>query len=286
MSGHLPNRRARRALRRASLVLGVVAASGLVVGATASPASAQLWPAVAISIGWPEILAAGVVYCIATDCLGSNRAQAGAGNGGIVRGSDLTIPVGSYNQCETDISANNHTFHALLDSGANGHLTFGRNHAKALGFNPDSLSYSYTYGSANGTGHLAKVTLREVRIGNWSLRDVPAEITQAEQSEVLVGLEILHPLNFRLSGGACHLQLPQAAVKASVHPSPSALPRQDNQPASAPRVSRIEPEPPPAGSPLAMANDQQKTGFCLYVMQRRQFAAAEWCADYLASRSR
>src|SRR6516165_3084826 len=94
-------------------------------------------------------------------------------------GSELTIPVGSYNQCETDVTANGHSFHSLLDSGASGHMTFGSNHAKALGFNPDSLSYTGSFESANGTGHYAKITLRELRIGNWSLRDVPAEITQA-----------------------------------------------------------------------------------------------------------
>jgi clan AA aspartic protease (TIGR02281 family) len=217
-------------------LLGGVVLSGVV----ASPASAQLLPAVAITIGWPEILAAGVVYCIATDCLGVNTAQAAPQPGG-KGGNGLTIKVGGYNQCETEFVADGHSFRGLLDSGASGHVVFGRNQAKALLGSEAAGRLSYndgTYSSANGIGHYSRVTLKELRIGNWSIHDVPAEINQAEMDEPLIGLEILHALQFQVSGGYCHLSLPQSlVVVASVHHAPSAPVASAVQPA-APMVSR------------------------------------------------
>src|SRR5271155_4905617 len=62
-AGYLPNRHTRRALRRAGVVVFGVMLSGLVVGS----AQAQ-WQPFVITLGWPEILAAGIVYCVATGC--------------------------------------------------------------------------------------------------------------------------------------------------------------------------------------------------------------------------
>src|SRR5215472_15517069 len=123
-----------------------------------------MWPLI-ITIDWEAVMAAlmgGVAYCTIAGCGADKSAPQGNNTG-----NELTIPVGSYNQCETEITANGRSFHVLLDSGASGHLTFGRNHAKALGYDVDKLSFNDgSYESANGTGHYAKVTLREVRIGS------------------------------------------------------------------------------------------------------------------------
>jgi clan AA aspartic protease (TIGR02281 family) len=195
-----------------------------------------------LALEWADILLGGVAACAILGC-GSINGPSHSATGGA--GREISIPVGSYNQCETDLTANGHTFHGgLLDSGASGHLTFGSNHAKALGFDAESLSYSGSFESANGTGRYAHVKLRELKIGNWSLRDVPAEITQATQSAPIVGLEILHVLNFHLSGGYCHLELPGRSVAASMHPSPSVPLRTDIQPAPVPTYT---PPPRPDG---------------------------------------
>ena len=253
-AGYLPNRRARRALRRAGVVVFGVMLSGVVAGS----AQAQ-WQPFVITLGWPEILAAGIVYCVATGCGADNPAQAGVGNGGKGNGgntgAELRIPVGSYHQCEYDITANGHSFpQSVFDSGASGHLSFGKNHARDLGFDPGKLSYSHVYGSANGEGHEAKVTINELKIGNWTLRAVPAVITEATQSQVLVGLEILGPLNFRLSKDYCYVSLPQAAVMASLHPSPSA-----------PVATNIEPT---AREP---ARRRSTDGYCAQVLREPQY---------------
>jgi clan AA aspartic protease (TIGR02281 family) len=148
-------------------------------------------------------------------------------------GRQVVIPVGSSNECQSDLRANNHQFRVLLDSGATGHLTFGRNHARDLGFEPERLSYSHTYTSANGDGRYASIRLREVRLSSFVMRDVPAEITDAPQSEPLLGLEILHTLNFHLTDGYCLLTLPDNVTAATVEtkpPSPDRW-RSDEKPA-------------------------------------------------------
>jgi clan AA aspartic protease (TIGR02281 family) len=125
-------------------------------------------------------------------------------------GHRLLIPADAHGSCYVSASVNGALFnHMLLDSGAAGdHLVFGRNHAARLGFDPDTLSYDDTYGSANGTGHEAVVTLREFRIGSFVLHDVPAAITEKALFAPLVAVGILHRLGMRLIDGHCELRLP------------------------------------------------------------------------------
>lgn len=83
------------------------------------------------------------------------------------------------------------------------HLTFGRNHAAKLGFDPAKLAFNQVYSSANGLAYLAKVRVREFRLDNFVMRDVPVSITKPFQPTALVGIDILRRLNLRLQDGNC-----------------------------------------------------------------------------------
>jgi clan AA aspartic protease (TIGR02281 family) len=120
----------------------------------------------------------------------------------------LVIPGDADGSCYVSARANGALFNMQLDTGSIGDLTFGRNHAAQLGYNSSSLHYDNEYGSVNGTGHEANIRLREFRLGNFVMRDVPATITKAPQDAPLIGIEILHRLNLALSGGNCELRLP------------------------------------------------------------------------------
>jgi len=117
----------------------------------------------------------------------------------------LVIPGDAYGQCRVAARVNGEVFRSLLDTGDSGHLTFGRNHSARLGFDSAKLSFSHSYGSANGVGHYARVRVREFRLETFVLRDVPADITDAPQSEPLLGIEILRRLNLKLKDGNCEL---------------------------------------------------------------------------------
>jgi clan AA aspartic protease (TIGR02281 family) len=118
----------------------------------------------------------------------------------------LVVPGDVYGQCYVAAHINGSLYGSLLlDSGASGHLTFGRNHAAQLGFDPAKLAYSYRYGSANGIGHYASIRVREFRLESFVMHDVPAEITEASQQAPLLGIDILRHLNLHLRDGKCEL---------------------------------------------------------------------------------
>jgi clan AA aspartic protease (TIGR02281 family) len=114
--------------------------------------------------------------------------------------------------CQTEVIVNGRLFSMTADSGATGEaaLVFGRNHARALGFDPHALQYRVSYTSANGDGWSARVILRSVRLQSFVMYDVPADITEADQSDPpTLGAAILHKLHFEMGDGYCRLTLPE-----------------------------------------------------------------------------
>jgi predicted aspartyl protease len=102
----------------------------------------------------------------------------------------------------------------ILDSGALGSpLLFGSNMADDLGLDRQSLDFSQRYAAINGEGSAAFVTLPEITLLGLTFRDVPAVITQAPQTEGLIGAEILHHLNFTTTPGYCSLSMPVEAAR-------------------------------------------------------------------------
>jgi clan AA aspartic protease (TIGR02281 family) len=158
-----------------------------------------MWPAI-FAIDW-ELLGSAAVGALTALWVTHQTPQVVNG------GRQFVIPSGFGNECHADVRANEHVFSMLLDTGAVGStpLVFGRNHARDLGFDPAKLSYSYSYSSANGEGHYAKVRLRSLRLQSFVMHDVAAQITEATQSDPLLGAEILHKLNFQLKNGNCIL---------------------------------------------------------------------------------
>jgi clan AA aspartic protease (TIGR02281 family) len=124
-------------------------------------------------------------------------------------GHRLLIPADAHGSCFVTASINGARFdHVLLDSGMNGYIGLGRNHAARAGFDPETLAYDQSFGSANGEGRESEVRLREFRIGSFVLHDVPAVISEQEVFAPLVGIEILQRLGLRLAGDHCEIRLP------------------------------------------------------------------------------
>ena len=121
------------------------------------------------------------------------------------------VALGSWGKgCYVEARSNGQIFPMLLDTGASGTLTFGRNHAERLGFDPSKLDFDHSYRSANGEGYYATIRLREFRLDTFIMRDVEADITQAPQSVPLLGVELLHRLHLHLKDGNCILTVPRA----------------------------------------------------------------------------
>ena len=124
-------------------------------------------------------------------------------------GHTLVVPVG-HGQCQLDLLIGTARFRgALADSGANGYLTLGRNHARQAGIDLAQVRFNQTYESANGRGRGGETRVPWVRIGNFfELRDVPVAVTEIDQPQVLIGIQILRALNFRVQGDRCELGAP------------------------------------------------------------------------------
>jgi clan AA aspartic protease (TIGR02281 family) len=112
-------------------------------------------------------------------------------------------------------SAGPASFTFLIDTGASD-VSFGKNDAKKLGFDPAKLSFDQTYSSANGIGHQAAVTLPELRLGGVVVaRNVEASIVNADMSRPLLGASILKTLHLQYSQGNCELTLPGRGTVAT-----------------------------------------------------------------------
>ena len=80
----------------------------------------------------------------------------------------------------------------LVDTGAS-LVTLTPADARSAGINPASLAFSGHVQTANGTARMAPVTLREIRIGQLSLYDVPAAVLE-HLNVSLLGMSFLSRL--------------------------------------------------------------------------------------------
>lgn len=94
----------------------------------------------------------------------------------------------------------------LLDTGAS-MVVLNRRDASRLGFDTDRLSFTQPTRTANGIGMGAPIRLREIRVGQIALRDIPAMVNQAPMSTSLLGVNFLERLSgYSVEGGTLTLR--------------------------------------------------------------------------------
>jgi clan AA aspartic protease (TIGR02281 family) len=127
-------------------------------------------------------------------------------------GNALILPA-SQGWCSTDLWIGDTRLRgAIADSGATGWITIGRNQARQAGIDVARLRFSGTYESANGRGHFAQTLVRWVRIGTaFQVIDVKVAVTDVDQTEALIGIELLRDLNFRVRADHCELSWGKSA---------------------------------------------------------------------------
>jgi aspartyl protease family protein len=76
-----------------------------------------------------------------------------------------------------DAAVNGAPVRMLVDTGAS-LVTLTPQDARAAGIAPSELVYNARVNTANGTAHMAPVTLREIRIDQLTLYDVPAAVLE------------------------------------------------------------------------------------------------------------
>ncbi|MGQ0677481.1 MAG: retropepsin-like aspartic protease family protein [Rhodospirillales bacterium] len=83
----------------------------------------------------------------------------------------------------------------LVDTGAS-EVVLTPGDARRIGFNPNALSYTQRYRTANGIGEGAPIRLTRITVGPIEVEDVRASVNRAEMAGSLLGMTFLG----RLSG--------------------------------------------------------------------------------------
>jgi aspartyl protease family protein len=81
----------------------------------------------------------------------------------------------------------------LVDTGASA-VVLSSEDARRIGLHPQRLTYSQRFQTANGVVRAAPVTLREVRVGQFSVYDLPASVNEASLAVSLLGMAFLSRL--------------------------------------------------------------------------------------------
>ena len=82
----------------------------------------------------------------------------------------------------------------LVDTGASD-IVLTMADAGRLGFHPATLRFTQPFATANGEVRGAPVVLREIRVGQFSLFNVPASVNEAPLRVSLLGMSFLQQLN-------------------------------------------------------------------------------------------
>ena len=103
-------------------------------------------------------------------------------------------------------TVNGATVRFMVDTGASV-VVLTPNDARRVGLDPDKLSYSIRFRTANGTGFGAPVVLPEIRIGPVTITNVRAAVNKTPMADSLLGQSFLDRLSgYRVSDGTLTLQ--------------------------------------------------------------------------------
>ena len=89
----------------------------------------------------------------------------------------LVYPANEQGHVILDAAVNGASVRLLVDTGAS-LVTLTPADARVAGITPGELVFNHRVSTANGSARMAPVTLREIRIGQLSIYDVPAAVLE------------------------------------------------------------------------------------------------------------
>jgi aspartyl protease family protein len=107
--------------------------------------------------------------------------------------NSIAVTRDALGQYRVQASVNGAPIEFLVDTGAS-HVVLAPADAARAGLRTGELRFSGRASTANGEVALAPVTLREIRIGQFGRRDVPAMVNQVPMSVSLLGMSFLSSL--------------------------------------------------------------------------------------------
>ena len=120
--------------------------------------------------------------------------------------NELTYRANGWGQFVVDAEVNGTAVRFLVDTGAS-YLSLTPRDAAAIGLSPSGLTYNLRMNTAKGVARAAEVRLREVRIDQLSIDDVPAIVMEDPSGISLLGMSFLDRLEgHRISNGVLTIE--------------------------------------------------------------------------------
>ena len=92
----------------------------------------------------------------------------------------------------------------MVDTGAS-NVVLSNSDAARLGIETEGLTYLGSAQTANGTVRTARVSLTDVRLGDWVDASIPAYVTDGEMEGSLLGMDYLHLYRLEIDGARMRL---------------------------------------------------------------------------------
>jgi aspartyl protease family protein len=119
----------------------------------------------------------------------------------------VSIPAGDYGHFQTEAEINGRPVDVMVDTGAS-LVALTYEDADRLGIYVNPSDFSHTAKTANGMARVAPVTISRITIGDITVRDVPAVVSERGKSDrTLLGMSFLGRLSrVEMRGGTLVLQ--------------------------------------------------------------------------------
>lgn len=107
----------------------------------------------------------------------------------------VSIPAGDYGHFRTEAEINGRPVDVMVDTGAS-LVALTQEDADRLGIYVHPGDFTHTAKTANGTARVAPVTISRISIGDITVRDVPAVVSEKGKSDLtLLGMSFLGRLS-------------------------------------------------------------------------------------------
>lgn len=119
----------------------------------------------------------------------------------------VSLPAGAYGHFEAEAEINGRTIDVMVDTGAS-LVALTYDDARRLGIYVKPSDFTHIAQTANGTARVAPVTISRISIGDITVRNVPAVVSERGKSErTLLGMSFLGRLSrVEMRGGTLVLQ--------------------------------------------------------------------------------
>lgn len=117
----------------------------------------------------------------------------------VATGGEVVLPRASDGHYYLMLEINSQPIEFMVDTGASG-VVLSQQDAQRIGIDPTTLVYLGSAQTANGTVRTARITLENVRLGDYRDDTLKAYVNDGEMGGALLGMDYLGRFRIEISG--------------------------------------------------------------------------------------